>query len=262
MGCGWLGLPLAGQWVKNSHQVHGTTTSPDKLELLRKEGITPYLIALSTNRIDGDIERFLSHVDILIINIPPRLRGNHTESFIEKMELLLEKIKKSPVNKVLFISSTSVYGDIEGEVTEETLPKPNTESGRQLLASEELFKNLGTAQATILRFGGLIGPDRHPVTMLSGRENLSNGNNSVNLIHQDDCIRMMVSIMGEELWGKTFNGVYPLHPTKREYYSSEAKKRGIPPPAYQGETSEKKGKTVVSTYFDQGHPIFKTPIVL
>lgn len=261
MGCGWLGLPLARQLVKNSHQVYGTTTSPDKLEPLRKEGITSYLIALSAYRIDGDIEGFLSHIDILIINVPPRLRGNHTESFIEKMELLLEKIKKSPVTNILFISSTSVYGDIEGEVTEETHPKPSTESGRQLLASEELFKNEGSPQTTILRFGGLIGPDRHPVTMLSGRDSLSNGNDPINLIHQDDCIRMMVSIIDEELWGKTFNGVYPLHPAKKEYYSSEAKKRGISPPAYQDETSEKKGKTVVSTYFDQGHPIFKTSIV-
>ncbi len=261
MGCGWLGLPLARQLVKNSHQVYGTTTSPDKLELLRKEGIVPYLISLSPDEIHGDIEGFLSLIDILIINIPPRLRGNHTESFFEKMKLLMNKIEKSTVSKILFISSTAVYGDIEGEVTEETFPSPTTESGRQLLASEELLKNAGSVQTTLLRFGGLIGPERHPVTMLSGRENLSNGNDPVNLIHQDDCIRIISKIIDEELWGKTFNGVYPLHPTKREYYSSEAKKRGIPPPAYQGETSEKKGKTVGSMYFDQGHPIFKTSIV-
>ncbi len=261
MGCGWLGLSLARQLVKNSHQVYGSTTSPDKLELLRKEGIAPYLISLSPKEIYGNIEGFLSHIDILIINVPPRLRGKNTESFLEKMKLLLDMVKKSLVTKVLFISSTAVYGDIDGEVTEETLPKPNTESGRQLLASEELLKNMGSIETTILRFGGLIGSDRHPVTMLSGRENLSNGNDPINLIHQDDCIRIISKIIDEELWGKTFNGVYPLHPTKREYYSSEAKKRGIPPPAYQDETSEKKGKTVVSTYFDQGHPIFKTSIV-
>ncbi len=260
MGCGWLGLPLARQLVGKSHEVYGTTTSSDKLDVLEKEGIIPYVISLSPEEIYGDIEGFLSHIDILIINVPPKLRGNHAESFIEKMELLLNTIKKSPVTKILFISSTAVYGEIDGEVTEESLPSPTTESGRQLLASEELFKNLDTIQATILRFGGLIGPKRHPVTMLSGREDLSNGDDPVNLIHQDDCIRMVINIIDEKLWGKTFNGVYPLHPTKREYYGSEAKKRGIPPPSYKPETATKKGKTVTSLYFDQGHPVFKMSI--
>jgi nucleoside-diphosphate-sugar epimerase len=260
LGCGWLGLPLARQLAGNSHQVYGTTTSSDKLIVLQKEGIAPYLISLSSTEIHGDIEGFLSHVDILIINVPPRLRGNNAESFFKKMELLLDEVKKSPVTKILFISSTSVYGDIEGEVTEETPPKPTTESGKQLLGSEELFKNVDSLQTTIIRFGGLIGPERHPVTMLSGRENLSNGDDPVNLIHQDDCIRMIVNVIDEQLWGRTFNGVYPLHPTKRDYYSSEAKKRGIPPPTYKVETPIKRGKTVTSMHFDQGHPIFKTSI--
>ena len=50
------------------------------------------------------------------------------------MKLLHVVIAHSTVQKVVFVSSTSVYGDLEGIVTEETEPKPSTESGKQLIA--------------------------------------------------------------------------------------------------------------------------------
>lgn len=260
LGCGWLGLPLAKKLLEDSYQVFGTTTSPSKLEVLKDARIVPYMVSLSDVEIHGDMEGFLSNIDVLIINVPPRLRGSNTENFVEKMKLLLNKIKNSPISKVLFISSTSVYGEIEGEVTEETPPEPATESGIQLLASEKLFKNAAFVETTIIRFGGLIGPERHPVTMLSGRKGLSNGNDPINLIHLDDCIHMITTILHRAYWGETFNGVYPLHPKKRDYYISEAKKRGIPPPTYKDEVSGKKGKTVISRNFlDRSHR-FKTSI--
>lgn len=260
MGCGWLGLPLAKQLVGNSHQVFGTTTSPGKLDILKDAGIIPYLISLSDIEIRGDIEGFLSNIDVLIINVPPRLRGTNSENFVEKMRLLLNEIKKSPVSKVLFISSTSVYGEIEGEVTEGTPPVPATESGKQLLASENLFQNAAFIETTIIRFGGLIGPERNPVTMLSGRKDLSNGNDFVNLIHQDDCIHLIMTILDRAYWGEIFNGVYPLHPKKRDYYTAEAKKRGIPPPKYKDEISGKRGKMVLSKNFLERSHRFKTSI--
>ena len=92
-------------------------------------------------------------------------------------------------------------------------------------------------RTTVIRFGGLIGPNRHPVTMLSGRQELSNGNHPVNLIHLDDCIRIIIAVLQNSWWNETFNGVYPEHPTKQEYYTSEAHKRGLQIPDYKEDNS-------------------------
>lgn len=256
LGCGWLGLPLAKHLIDHSYIVHGTTTSESKIAALRNEGIHPHKIVLTESTIEGDIQKFLNHIEVLIIDVPPKLRGKNKESFLVKMELLYAELKKSQVSRIIFVSSTAVYGNAKGLVTEATIPEPVTESGKQLLASETLFQNDTLLKTTIIRFGGLIGPGRHPVTMLSKRENLTNGNDPVNLIHLDDCIHMIRTILEKQYWGELFNGVYPLHPIKREYYSQEAKKRGIPAPDYSNSTPSLLNKIIESRNFlDKSHQL-------
>ncbi|HDZ07312.1 hypothetical protein LCGC14_0118050 [marine sediment metagenome] len=244
IGCGWLGLPLAESLIEQDYEVNGTSTSEDKLAMLKEKGIVPFHILLSEDGIHGNIDEFLSSLSILVINIPPKLRGKGPkESYIAKIRLLHKVIKKSRVRKIIFASSTAVYGDAEGVVTEQTEPKPNTESGIQLLQCEELLKNDPELQTTIIRFGGLIGPNRHPVTMLSGRENLTGGDAPINLIHLDDCIGIIRTIIERQHFNDVLNAVYPAHPTKKEYYTKEALKRGIAAPQYTS-TSGKTDKLI------------------
>lgn len=245
IGCGWLGLPLAISFVKDGYHVHGSTTSEEKLSQLKKERIIPFYISLSESKIEGNISDFLRDVDTLIVNVPPKLRSRSSENYIKKMQLLHQEVTRSMIQKVIFISSTSIYGEVDGEVTEDTIPQPSTESGKQLLASEAIFMNDSDLQTTIIRFGGLIGPNRHPITMLSGRQNLSNGNAPINLIHLDDCIRIIKSVISNSWWNEIINGVYPEHPNKQKYYSLEAKKQGLQLPDYKVDNS-RKGKIVHS----------------
>lgn len=233
LGCGWLGLPLAESLFAEGLEVNGTTTSLDKLSVLKEKGIKPFQISISEKEISGNIDAFLSSLDVLIINIPPKLRGKGPkESYIEKIKLLHKAIKRSDVKNIIFASSTAVYGDIKGKVTEKAEPKPSTESGKQLLECENLLKRDPELNSVIIRFGGLIGPNRHPITMLSGKENLSGGNAPVNLIHLDDCIGIIKKIIELNHFNDVLNAVYPAHPTKKTYYTQEAKKRGLKPPTY------------------------------
>lgn len=245
MGCGWLGLPLAISFIEDGHKVHGSTTSQEKIEQLKKERIVPTLISLTEKKIQGNIEKFLQDVDTMIINVPPKLRGGGKENYVKKIQLLHQEIKKASIRNIIFVSSTSVYGDLDGKVTESTSPKPVTESGKQLLEAEELFKKDADLRTTILRFGGLIGPDRHPIFMLSDRKNLSNGDAPINLIHLNDCIRIIKAILENSWWNEVINGVYPSHPSKQEYYTAQAKKRGLQTPDYK-EYNAKKGKIICS----------------
>ncbi|RRQ49744.1 SDR family oxidoreductase [Maribacter algicola] len=246
IGCGWLGLPLAKSLVKKGYKVKGTTTSKEKLETLSTEGIAPFLVEVSEHEIQGDILEFLNGTDTLVVNIPPKLRGKGPkENYVRKIELLVANISTSAVREVLFVSSTSVYGDGQGEVDEETIPVPTSEAGKQLLATEELLKEHTLFKTTILRFAGLIGPDRHPIYMLSGRTNLSGGNAPVNLIHLEDCIGIMTSIIQNNLWGETINGVYPAHPTKKSYYTQKAHEKGLNPPNY--DTSDTENPKIITS---------------
>ncbi|MGL2993102.1 SDR family oxidoreductase [Flavobacterium sp. TSSA_36] len=222
LGCGWLGLPLAKDLVKNGLLVKGSTTSSSKLAHIEKLGVLPFLMELQPNAIDGDITTFLMGSEILIIDIPPKLRSNNSEDFVGKMQTLIPFIEQSDVQNVLFVSSTSVYGEANDVVTETTPLNPDSEGGRQLVLVEQLLQSNPHFQTTILRFGGLVGPDRNPVRFLAGKENLPNAKAPINFIHQADCIGIIQKIIGLNCWNETFNAVSPYHPSREEYYTKKA----------------------------------------
>lgn len=243
LGCGWLGLPLAKALIGNGFSVKGSTTSYDKITVLEQVGIIPYLLEIGENEIKGNTDQFLEQSQVLIINIPPKLRGNSSENFVSKIENILPFIEKSEIKKVLFVSSTSVYSDECEFVTEDTIPNPDTESGKQLLECEKLLQENSHFETTILRFGGLIGEDRHPIHFLAGRTNIENPEAPINLIHQEDCIGIILKIIDSNFWGETFNAVAPFHPSREEYYSQKAKENNLERPIF-AHSKPSIGKTI------------------
>ena len=224
LGIGWLGFPLAKKLIEIGYDIKGSTTSESKLEHLKTNNIQPFQLELYEENIIGNIEDFLAKSDILIINIPPKLRGNSSENFVEKMKFLIAKIEKSTIKKVLFVSSTSVYADAFPivEIDENSIPNPDSESGKQLLQAEELLLSNKSFQTTILRFGGLIGEDRHPIKFLSGKTNVENSDAPINMIHQEDCIGVICKILNQVQNGNNiFNAVAPQHPTRKAYYTQK-----------------------------------------
>jgi nucleoside-diphosphate-sugar epimerase len=239
LGCGWLGLPLAKAVIANGFSVKGSTTSEEKLSGLETEGIIPFLVALDSKRISGAIDDFLHGSETLIIDIPPQLRGKNNDPstanekiFVQKIKTLIPHIEKSTIENVLFVSSTSVYGKMDGTITEETIPKPDTESGKQLLEAELLLQSNPNFKTTLLRFGGLIGEDRNPVKFLAGKQNIENPDACINFIHQEDCIGIILKIIELKSWGEIYNGVSPFHPTREAYYTQKATELSLPLPAF------------------------------
>ncbi|SHL74394.1 NAD-dependent epimerase/dehydratase family protein [Flavobacterium chilense] len=248
LGCGWLGFPLAKKLIQKGYSINGSTTSQNKLSTLENSGINPFIVILSevegmfeSESVSESINSFLQESEILIIDIPPKLRGDNGDSlrkiFVEKIENLIPFIEKSTVKKVLFASSTSVYGDENGTITEETLPNPETESGKQLLLAEAVLQKNQNFETTILRFGGLIGEDRHPIKFLAGKENLENPDAPINLIHQNDCIEIIQEIISQSKWNEVFNAVAPFHPTREEYYTQKANELNLILPRFSIEKS-------------------------
>ncbi len=254
LGCGWLGLPLAKSFIEKGFSIIGSTTSVEKIAILEEARIVPFQISLFEDKIEGNLDLFLSNSEVLIIDIPPKLRGNSSDTstalsmtFVAKIQNIIPFIEKSSVEKVIFVSSTSVYEDTSDLriITEETIPNPDTESGKQLLEAEQLLQSNSTFQTTILRFGGLIGEDRHPIKFLAGRKNIENPEGPINLIHQVDCIGIIEAIVcNTELFG-VFNTVTPFHPTRKEYYTQKAIELNLPLPEFE-EGKISFGKTILS----------------
>ncbi|SDK72611.1 Nucleoside-diphosphate-sugar epimerase [Salinimicrobium catena] len=234
LGTGWLGLPLAKMLLKKGSSVKGSTTSEAKLDSLKAEGIQPYLVKVAAEGISGDISGFLAETDVLIVDIPPGLRKDPNFNFSGGIKKLSEEIEKAKVKKVLFVSSISVYAETESFkiYTEAAAPNATSRGGKELAAAEKILMKNPFFETTVLRFGGLFGPQRHPVKYLAGRKNLSNPLGPVNLIHQEDCIGIILKILEKEVFGEVFNAVYPLSPPREEYYQKKAKELGLEPPLF------------------------------
>ena len=249
LGCGWLGFPLAQKLIETGYEVKGSTTSQSKIDILQSNKIEPFLIELTEDKITGTISEFLNDSKILIIDIPPGLRKitEYTieKTFVNKIKTLLPFIENSTIEKVIFISSTSVYSesDLIPTVTEKSILYPDTESGKQLAEVENLFRNNRNFQTTIIRFGGLIGEDRNIVKMLTGKTNVANPEAPINLIHQEDCIGIIGETLKQNCWNETFNAVAPFHPTRKEYYTQKAVALNLPKPEFS-ENEPSVGKIV------------------
>jgi nucleoside-diphosphate-sugar epimerase len=185
------------------------------------------------------------------------LRGDSNENFVGKIENLVPFIEKSSVNKVVFVSSTGVYADSSSLsiVTENDLPIPETESGKQLSKVESLLLENSSFESIIIRFGGLIGEDRHPIKFLAGRKNIENPDGPVNLIHQKDCIGIIETMLQKKedekvIWNQVYNAVYPYHPSRKEYYTEKALEQNLALPEFSVEKPSV-GKTISSIKIEE-----------
>lgn len=244
LGCGWLGLPLAKRLIDKSYNIKGSTRSFGQLSLLGASGIEPYYISLNPYMIGRSIRDFLAS-DTLIINFPPERRDDIVTYHEAQIKSLITELWLSPVQNVIFVSSTSVYPDLNRRVSEEDSVSPDKMSGKALLSVEQILQTEERFKTTVLRFGGLIGYDRKPGRFLSGRKGLAGGDSPVNLIHRDDCIEIIQKIIEKGVWGETFNACADMHPKRKDYYSRQAAVGGFDPPSFNN--GKNSGYKIVSS---------------
>jgi nucleoside-diphosphate-sugar epimerase len=233
LGCGWLGVPLAKHFLEKGIAVKGSVTSEEKLGLLRDSGILPFRIVLSDTEVILDDPDFFK-CDVLVISIPPRRIADIEQVFPSQIRRLIPFILKAGIQKVIFISSTSVYPDQNQLARENEILVPDKASGRALVEAENLLREQSGFKTTIVRFGGLIGDDRNPARFLL-KSTQAIANAPVNLIHQDDCIGIISAIVKQELWGETLNACCPEHPMKKDFYEKAAIQSGLPVPVISEE---------------------------
>ena len=233
LGCGWLGVPLSKYLKSLGYDVRGSRTSEEGVLKLKKTGIEAHNVVLEIDDSKG-ISAFINQLKILIIAVPPK-KNSYNDDFVKKIQTLLNCLKSSSIERILFLSSTSVYGT-EGKIYDETSSEsPKTKSAINLLACEKLIKK-NSIPSVIIRLGGLIGKDRNPIYQLQGKE-IRNPNGKINFVDQEDAVKGVASLVSNKSLNGIFNLVSPHHPERETYYLHVSKKFKLPIPKFKLEKS-------------------------
>lgn len=259
LGLGWLGLPLAKHLFEKGYEITGSTTSSEKLMQLLQSRLAVRIIKVSINNVQGNWKNFIQDIDTLIINIPPGKKDNRIESYAMQLEQIAQRC--DPSLKVVFVSSTSVYGNNNQIAFEDSETIPTKVSGKHVLAAEKVIQTHFGENATIVRFAGLFGPDRHPARFLKADTVLANPNGKINLIHLDDCIALITTIIEKDIYGEIFNGCADEHPTRSEFYTKAAYALSMDAPQYNATlpptgkvVSNEKSKNVLGMVYTYAAP--------
>jgi nucleoside-diphosphate-sugar epimerase len=231
LGCGWLGFPLALNLISRGFVIKGSTTSPEKMQVLKAAGIDPFLVQFDQSLPEPELDPLLDG-DILIVSVPPGRKTTEGPDNYKRMgEILASQIPKSRISKLIFISSTSVYSDRNKVFTESSELAPETLSGKVIAEVEKSLLAL-PMNVIVLRLAGLFGPGRSPGRFFSGKTNIPNGLAPVNMIHQDEVIAIINALIDSDSAKGVYIGSTPSHPTKQEFYTLAARIDKLPEPNF------------------------------
>ncbi|WJG09890.1 NAD-dependent epimerase/dehydratase family protein [Aliiglaciecola sp. LCG003] len=245
IGGGWLGQPLAETFSQLNHNVVVTKRLAQDAADLTNKGLAAIQFNLGTTPNSSDSKR-LFNCGLLVLNIPPGRKSFQADSFIQNMCDLINLAKSSGTQRLLFISTTAVYGNDSRVVYEHSDTAPETESAKAHVKIEQYIQHVFAAQGTILRLSGLVAEDRHPAKFMSGRKQIENGQQVVNLIHRHDVIQAIVAVANKQACAQTYHLSALDHPSRADYYCAAARKFGIPLPEFSIPTSTAQGKQIHS----------------
>lgn len=239
IGLGWLGMPLAQSLVRRGIEVVGSKTTPDGVEAARMSGINCFQLQLTPELLcDPDDLAQLMTVDALVITLPAsRTRGGGAQYF-QAVQMVVDSALAFGVPRIIFTSSTSVYGETRGRIKESSPLQPVTTAGKTLAELELWLHKLPNTSVDILRLAGLVGAERHPGRFLAGKTDVKGGSQGVNLVHQEDVISAIELLLNLPRGGHIYNLCAPIHPRKRDFYPECARALELTPPEFASEDIE------------------------
>lgn len=245
VGLGWLGMPLAMALTARGWQVTGSKTSPDGVDAARRCGIEAFQLVL-TPELECEAEELdtLMAVDALVVTLPASRTVKGGEDYMQAVQNVVDTALAKKVPRIIFTSSTSVYGSGEGVMKESSPLQPETVAGKTLVELENWLHDLPGTSVDIVRLAGLVGPNRHPGRFLAGKTGLENGGHAVNLVHLDDVVDAIVLLLQTPKGGHVYNLCASKHPSRDSFYPSVSKQLGLEPPTFVAEPVRSNGKVI------------------
>lgn len=232
VGCGFLGKAAASLFSSQGYSVLGIVRTPliEKLptengySLLSCDITDSSAVDLLTEKVPSD--------SLLIYSVSSGKGGSDSYAAIYR-DGLKRLLKSWKPKQVLFVSSTSVYGQKQGEVVTESSPaEPERETGNILLEAEKIALQAG---GIVARLSGIYGPGRSVLLrkFLEGTATLENGGvRLINQIHRDDAAAALWCLIKSEKASGIYNVTDDTPASQKDVYGwiAEALKKPLPPP--------------------------------
>jgi nucleoside-diphosphate-sugar epimerase len=239
IGCGYLGRRVAALWLREGMQVNALTRSPANAAALAEQGIEPIV---------GDVLlpetlRTLPSADVALyaVGYDRHATASKRDVYVRGLSHVLQQVGPN-VGRLLYVSSTSVYGQDAGEAIDETSAiSPQTEDGQIVLAAEATVRQAcPTGVPTVLRFSGIYGPGRllrRIEAVRSGEPINANPDGFLNLIHVDDGATVISRLARRESIQPTYLVTDNRAVRRQEYYALLARLVGANEPVFQFDTN-------------------------
>ncbi len=238
IGCGYLGRRVAARWIASGDDVFALTRSEENAETLRESGVSPVLGDVTDSASLGSLPK--CDTVLHAVGFDRSASASKREVYVDGLSNVLDHVANRCA-RFIQISSTSVYGQQDGEWVDETSPaESKTESGEICIAAERLvldqFSNgAASGQGTVLRLSGIYGPDR----LLSRIDALKNAQplpgpegGWLNLIHVDDAADVVVACAESDRLESVYLVSDDRPILRDEYYRLLAKLVGAPEPIF------------------------------
>ncbi len=165
LGCGYVGLELARQLIEAGHDVTGVRRSTEGLAAVEATGAR----AVEADVTDRESLAAVPDADAVVFAASSGGRDATAarEVYVEGLRTAVGAFagRENPPERLVYTSSTGVYGDHSGDWVDETTPvEPTTEKTRVLAAAEQVAREEAVNQGIdgcVVRFAGLYGPERY-----------------------------------------------------------------------------------------------------
>jgi nucleoside-diphosphate-sugar epimerase len=211
VGCGYVGLPLGAALAALGHEVFGLRRAPWGPAL---PGITP--LAADITRPE-ELARLPAAYDWVVhcVSSSGGGTGEYRSIYLQGTRNLLAWLAARPPGKLVYTSSTAVYGQNDGSFVDESAPtQPLAETARVLVQAEQVLLEAARQSrfpALILRLAGIYGPGRSGrwfKDYLSGQARIeAAGGRILNLIHRDDVVGATLAALEKGRPGEIYNAV-------------------------------------------------------
>lgn len=227
-GCGALGQALAPHLAGAGARVYGLRRSahplPEPIQTVQADLLAPETLLAA---VPEPIHR------VFFILTPDSYdHAGYEAAFVRAQGHLIDHLatRGDPVKRWTFVSSTSVYGQSDGEWVDETSPTvPPRETGRALLAGERRALEAPWA-GCVVRFGGIYGAGRDMLIRKAQRGDPCRTDHYTNRIHQTDAVRILAHLGDDHVDPGTYLGVDDEPATQCAVLDEIARLMGRPRP--------------------------------
>lgn len=123
----------------------------------------------------------------------------YQQTYVDSIQPIVKALKSHPVQRIVVVSSTRVYGEDQGErIEDETVPQPKDEQGRLLLQMEQRYQQAFAERCTIIRPTGIYGRSVARMIKLAEHTQHYPHIHWSNRIHIEDLARFLVYLLHVE----------------------------------------------------------------